>query len=186
MCRSVLHTSTSTCCMQNGVLFSLYVNDMPTYSRHVELVLYTEDMAILATSSQPALLVIYLGTYLSDIGRCLGEWRITYLSSSTVMLFAKTRRRISKPRPIQLFGQQIYWVDTARYLGVTLDLRFTWSIHIDQIKKKLHRLGVLGTLINSRNDLTIRNSVLLYKQLIQTVIDYASPIWRFAAPTHVR
>jgi hypothetical protein len=32
------------------VLFSLYVNDMPSHSRHVELALYAEDTAIVATS----------------------------------------------------------------------------------------------------------------------------------------
>ena len=31
--------------------------------------------------------------------------------------------------------QPIYWVDTARYLGVTLDKRFIWSTHIDQVRK---------------------------------------------------
>ena len=79
-------------------LFSLYVNEMPTPSRHVELVLYTDGTSVIATSSQPALLVNYLETYFSDTGRWLGERRITCVSSSTVMLFAKTRRRISKPR----------------------------------------------------------------------------------------
>ena len=80
------------------VLFSLYANDMPTLSSHVEFVLYTDDTAIIATSSQPALLVNYLETYLSDIGRWLGEWRITCVSSSTDMLFPKTHTRKSKPR----------------------------------------------------------------------------------------
>jgi hypothetical protein len=81
---------------------------MPKPSRHVELVLYTDDTAIIATSRQPALFVSYLETYLSDIERWLGEWRIACVSKSTVMLFAKTRRRISKPQPVQLFGQQIH------------------------------------------------------------------------------
>jgi hypothetical protein len=38
------------------VLLSLYVNDMPSPSRHVELALYADDTAIIATSRQPALL----------------------------------------------------------------------------------------------------------------------------------
>jgi hypothetical protein len=42
------------------VLFSLYVNDMPVPSRHVELVLYVHDTAIIAKSRSPALLVSYL------------------------------------------------------------------------------------------------------------------------------
>ena len=44
------------------VLFSLYVNDMPSPSRHVELALYADDTAVIATSFRPALLVKYLET----------------------------------------------------------------------------------------------------------------------------
>ena len=104
-------------------------------------------------------------TYLSDMGRWLGEWRIARVSKSTVILFAKTSSRIAKLRQVQLFGQQIHWVYTVRYIGVTLDTRLTWSIHIDQVRKKRHRLGVLGPLRNRRNDLSIRNGILFISSL---------------------
>ena len=42
------------------VLFSLYVNDIPKSSHHLELVLYADDGAIIATSLTPMLLVSYL------------------------------------------------------------------------------------------------------------------------------
>ena len=42
------------------VLFSLYVNDMPSPSQHVKLVLYADYTAIIATSHKPTLLVSYL------------------------------------------------------------------------------------------------------------------------------
>jgi len=38
------------------------VNEMPTPSRHVELILYTDGTTIIATSRQPALLVNCLET----------------------------------------------------------------------------------------------------------------------------
>jgi hypothetical protein len=90
------------------ILLSLYVNETPTPSRHVELVLYTD-----VTSRQRGLLVNFLET--SQRPRVVTEkWRITFVSESTMMFFAKTGRRIPKPRPIQFFGQPIRWVDTAR------------------------------------------------------------------------
>jgi len=58
------------------VLFSLYVNDMPKSSNHVELALYADDTAIIATSRTPALLVSYLQSYLNHFERWLTEWRI--------------------------------------------------------------------------------------------------------------
>ena len=96
------------------VLFSLYVNNMSSPSRHVGLALYADDTAIIATSRQPALLVKYLETYLSDLERWLSEWRIAInVSKSSAMLFAKTGRRIQNPRAVQLSGEPIQWVDVA-------------------------------------------------------------------------
>jgi hypothetical protein len=40
----------------SSVLFSLYVNDMPSPSHHVELTLYADDTAIIATSRKSTLL----------------------------------------------------------------------------------------------------------------------------------
>ena len=51
------------------VLFSLFVNDMPPHSHHVELALYADDTTIIATSRKPTLLVSYLESYLNDLQR---------------------------------------------------------------------------------------------------------------------
>jgi hypothetical protein len=116
----------------------------------------------------------------------LRKWKIAInVSKSTVMLF--TRRHIQNPRPVLLFREPIVWVDTARYLGITLYKRLTWSSHINQVRKKAsQRLGVLGSLLNRRSRLSVKNSVLLYRQLIRPMMDYACPIWRSAARCHIR
>jgi hypothetical protein len=76
------------------------------------------------------------------------------------------------------------WVNLA---GVTLDKRLTWSSHIDQVKKKVcQRLGVLGPLLDRRSGPSIRNGVLLFRQLIRPMMDYACPDWRSAARCHIR
>jgi hypothetical protein len=65
---------------------------------------------------------------------------------------------------------------------VTLDTRITWSPHIDQVRKRAaHSLGRLGPFLNRKSDLSFRNGILLYKQFIGPVMDYAFPTWRSAA-----
>jgi hypothetical protein len=108
---------------------------MPVPSRHVELALYADDTAIIATSRSPALVVSYLEAYLSDLERCLRVWSIN-VSKSNAMLFAKVGWRFPKPRPVQLLGYLIQWVNTALYLGVILDTLMNWSPHIVQVRKK--------------------------------------------------
>jgi len=168
-------------------LFSLYAKDMRLSSGHFELDLYMNDTAVIATSCLTALLLKYLETYLSDLERGLSEWTIVInVSKRSAVLFAKAGGLTPTPRPVQLFIEPIQWVDTARYLRVTIENNFPGR-HIDHVRKKaVHRLGTLGLLLNCRSNLSIRNGVLLYKQLISPMMDYAFHVWRPAARSHMR
>jgi hypothetical protein len=107
------------------VLFSLYINDMPSPSHHAELPLYADDTTIIATSRKPTLLVSYLESYFNDLQRWLSEWRIAINVSNTVIVFARAGRRFIQSRLVTLFGEPIQWDDATRYLGVILDTRLT-------------------------------------------------------------
>jgi hypothetical protein len=58
-CRGI-RTGVAQGVLVSPVLFSLYVNDIPTPSRHDELAQYADDTALVATSHSPSLLVGYL------------------------------------------------------------------------------------------------------------------------------
>ena len=158
---------------------SVCVNYLPPPSHHVELAFYADDTVIISTS--------YLESYFNDLQRCLSEWTIAInVFKSTAIIFARARRHFIQPLPVTLFGEPIQWVDTTRYLGVTLDTRLTWLPHIDQVRNWIaQRMGVLRPLLNSKSDLSVRNGV-LYKQLIRPMMDYVCPAWRSATRTHVR
>jgi hypothetical protein len=105
---------------------------LPTPSRHVELAQCAEDTAVTTTSRSPSLLVGYLEAYLGRLELWLRDWRIAIsVPKSRAVLFAKTARRVRKPRPVQFLGQPIEWVETPRYFGVTLDTRLTLSAHLN-------------------------------------------------------
>jgi len=90
------------------VFFSLYINDMPSSSHHVELALYADKTAIIATSRKPTLLLSHLESYLNDLQRWLSEWRIAInVSKSTAIIFARAGRRFIQPRTVTLFGEPI-------------------------------------------------------------------------------
>ena len=107
------------------VLFSLYVNDISP-SHQVELALYADYTAVIATSRKTTLLVSYLEYNLNDLQPWLKEWRIAINApKSSAMIFARSGRRFIQPRPVKLFGEPIQWVETTRYLVVTSDKRLT-------------------------------------------------------------
>jgi retron-type reverse transcriptase len=49
------------------LLFSLYENDIPTPSHHVELAFYVDVTAVIFTSRKPTLLISYVESYLSNL-----------------------------------------------------------------------------------------------------------------------
>ena len=107
------------CCTARVVEF-LYVSsvwELPTLEKNG--LITRPDTGSAPHTSQPTLLVHYLESYLSDLEWWLRVWTIVInVSKSIVMLFAHADRHILTPRPVQLCGEPIHWVDTTRYLGV--------------------------------------------------------------------
>ena len=100
--------------------------------------------------------------------------------------FSKTARHVQNHRPVHVFGKQIQWIDTARYLGLSVDKQL-WSSHINQVVKwAARRLNLLAPLLDRGNRLSVKSSVVIYKQINCPVINYACAIWKSAASTHVR
>jgi hypothetical protein len=142
-------------------LVSLYVNDIPSPSHHVELVKYADDTDFTATSLNPTLLVSYLESYFNDLQQWLCQWRIAInISKRTAKIFARAGRRFIQPRPVTLFGEPMQWADTTLYLWVTINTLLNWSPDIDQVRKNsAQRKGMLGPLHNRKSDLAVRNGV---------------------------
>jgi Reverse transcriptase (RNA-dependent DNA polymerase). len=88
------------------VLFSFYVNDIPTPSRHLELAQYADDTALVATSKHPALLVKDMETHLSDQEKWLRDWWIAFNVGKTAAISSTqvSRRRDSMGRKSQISG----------------------------------------------------------------------------------
>jgi hypothetical protein len=141
---------------------------MPPHLHHVQLALYADDTAVIATSRKPTQLVSYLQSYLNELQRWLSEWSTAInVSKSTAIIFARTRRRFSQPTPVRLFVEPIEWVDKTRYLGVTLHTRLTCPPHIDQVRKRTaQRMGMLRPLLNRKSNIAVRGEI-LYKQVIR-------------------
>jgi hypothetical protein len=81
--------------LTSPVLFSLYVKEMPSPSHHVELALYADDTAVIATSRKPTLLVRYLESYLNDLQPWLSDWRIAINVSTCIAKFSRVPDGVS-------------------------------------------------------------------------------------------
>jgi hypothetical protein len=100
------------------LLFSLYVKDIPTPFRHVELAQYADDTALVATSRRTSIVLGYLEAYLGRLERWLRDWRTAInVSKSTAVFFGKTARRIKNPEQCSFSESQYSWSKQLGILG---------------------------------------------------------------------
>jgi hypothetical protein len=87
---------------------------------------------------------------------------------------------------VQFLGELIQWVETARYLGVSRYAANLVGTRQPGEEDGSRNIGHAWPLLNRRSDLSVRNDVLLYKQLIRPMMHYTCPIWRSTASSHVK
>lgn len=120
-----------------------------------------------------------VGERMGDRQRCLDELCHVLREGRNAFLQAPTSTAVRGANPV---GRNNSLSGVG---GVTLDTRLTPSSNVDQVRKEAaQRPGVLGPLLKKSRSLAIGNGVLLYKQLIQPMMDYACPKCRFATRTH--
>lgn len=133
---------------------------------------------------QTILLIAYLETYLGKLEHWLQDWKIAVSVTGAPLCSLLRLRHIQMPdqssvsEPVSALKQHSILGDSS----CTADLD---GIHQPCRKKGSSRSGMLGCLFNNRCLLSIRNSVLLHKELKHPVEGYECLIWRSSAHSHV-
>jgi hypothetical protein len=71
--------------------------------------------------------------------------------------------------------------NNVKYLGVTLDKKVTWRLHIEMMEAKVFRtfIRIYSPFIRERLSTNIK--LTLHKALNRSIMTYACPAWEFAA-----
>lgn len=168
------------------ILYNIFTHDIPT-PVDTQLATYADDTAIIVSSRNLNLAYKYLQTAMDEIHEWFCKWRIKInIDKSKTITFHRTK----KPNPnenIIIDAVAIPNVLEAKYLGVVFDYKLKFKPHIDTIiaKGKL-AAKELYPLISNKSKLKPKNKILLYKQIVEPSLMYASPIWANASDTHIK
>lgn len=102
------------------------------------------------------------------------KWKMEFHPGKCTKL-SITRNKKKLDRNYLLHGHVLENVDSAKYLGVTLQSDLRWSKHIDGVTNKASRsIGFLrrNLKVNSRK---IKETA--YKSLVRPLVEYAAPVW---------
>jgi hypothetical protein len=96
-----------------------------------------------------------------------------------------SRRRGPPESHLTLNGRNIPFVNRVIYLGVILNRKITWRLHIEIIEAKAFRTFIKVYPLFKSERLSGNIEVTLQKALIRTIMTYACPTWEFAAENHL-
>ena len=99
-------------------------------------------------------------------------------TKSTITLLTNYTKEHRHTPQLALENTAIPHKHSTKILGVTYDTSLSFKDHIHNIKQKcIHRLNMLRTLTGTDFGQQKETLILIYKQYIHSVLEYASPAW---------
>src|SRR5699024_1005347 len=147
------------------VLFSLYVNDLPSHLPESDVTLYADDTGIGFTGSSVQSIINKKSNYLTKAD----EW---FLSNK---LSLNNNKTISIVFTLRKSDFEFAGVDSFKYLGVYIDSDLSWKQHGDHVATRVSKNCFL--LRNLSNALSTKYLKLAFVTLIQCHLDYAILAW---------
>ena len=153
-------------------LFLAYINDLPEKLTS-KARMFADDTAVYATiastNDQEG-----LQRDLKELEHWEDKWDMVFHPDKCALL-PVTRKETPIPTSYQLHGHTLMTVQSAKYLGVTIQANMEWKEHIENITRKAGQ--ALGFL---RRNLKIASTKLrekAYMVYVRPLLEYACPVW---------
>ena len=163
------------------LLFLIFINDSPRAS-DLGTWLFADDTALLAAAASLAELQYIINTEVDKIQTWLlaNKLSVHYVKKSQYMLVNKNINRpiVDANFELVMGGHVIARTKTYKYLGLTLDDRFSWVDHITEVCSKLSQ--VAGIIFRVRNLVSKEALMLLYHGLVGSKLRYGLICWATA------
>lgn len=141
---------------------------------------YADDTIILCTKREPQLAIQTTESFLKYITDWATSWCITLNPNKTIhVLFTKRSvANLTGNKSPKMKGILIKNEPKHRYLGLILDRKLLLHHHINQLKNRIRNVAAgLNWIIGTKSKLSPQSKILLYKQIIAPVWQYALPLW---------
>jgi len=90
---------------------------------------------------------------------------------------ANTNKRLEYV-PITINQKIVPYANTAKYLGMTLDAKLRWKVHVKKKREEAEiKFRKLYWLVGRNSSLSINNKLLLYKQILKPIWTYGIQLW---------
>ena len=165
------------------LLFTIYINDLPSIFNHLLSILFADDSSFLITGSNLKSLIYRANCDLDIFYKWIIANRLTVNIEKTVyMLFTNSESK--KLPPIFYNFEPLKKVSSHKLLGVIIDHRLSFQEHIQYTITKIAKS--LSLLFNIKDYMPFFVLKTLYYATIQSHITYCLAIWGSTYAGHLQ
>ena len=164
-------------------LYLLYTADLPT-SNDIVSAAFADDTAYLAIDNTVEIASERLQEHLTLVERWLKKWRIKVNESKSSHVTFTMRKDTCLP--ITLNNKILPMANEVKYLGMHLDRRLTWKVHIWNKRKQLGlKFRKLYWILGPKSQLSLESKLLLYKCIMKPIWTYGIQLWGTASNSNI-
>ena len=165
------------------LLYLIYVNELPNISNQFSTCLFADDTTLIFKNSNKYELFNQCdyGVNLFFSWCCANRLSIN-ISKTNMMLFSN----ILTPLDIAdvfMNNKKIEYASSTRFLGVTIDDKLKFNLHINAITKKISKN--IGVLYKLKQYLPCETLLSVYRSIIEVYINYCNLLFGNASYTHL-
>ena len=137
-CRAIIHGVPQRSIL-GPLLFNIYVNSLPDVVKNARVILYADDAVLICRASTSVEVQAILARDFNWICDLYNENKLAINVKKTKLMLARSNTMLSlfDDVDIQMNGTQVECVQSCKYLGVAMDKKWSWKLHISDLSKKL-------------------------------------------------
>lgn len=167
------------------LLFLIYINDIDSLNLKGALTLYADDTTL-----------FYFGTRIDNIINqaqndlnCLYQWfrknlLTINITKTNYIIFSSKNKIIDNHPPLYINNETLMRVHSEKYLGLHIDNRLSWDLHINKLCSKISNL--IARLRGTIRCLPKSVRYLIYNSMVKPHLEYLIEIWGTSAKTNLK
>ena len=167
------------------LLFTLYMNNMVLPSLHSDVHFYADDTILYCFGPTIEAATENLQAAFNRFQLSLIKLKLILNSSKTkCMVFTRCAKTNVSSGILTLKGEQIELVTAYKYLGIWLDDKLSFKVHVEHLSKKLR--GLIGFLYRNRACFSYVSRKTIVQSVVMSVFDYGDVLYMHASCTTLR
>jgi hypothetical protein len=156
------------------LLFIIYTNDLSNSLTRAKSIIFADDTTVYKSSS-------LLSELYSDINSDLESLADWFCANKLSLNTGKTnyvlfsRKSVTTCLKITIGSKQIDRMKYVKFLGIWVDEKLEWSVHVENCKAKLS--SSLYALNSSKNYLSSNQLLMLYNAIVYPYLSYGVLLW---------